>query len=497
MTRTRPFQTILETSERVAWRLDDVLPPEAGFDFTRPFLPDGLARVAGLDFLDEPARLVLNQIRGHGYLALFGIVEEFILPFVLDHARGDLGGDDFRTRALLGFAAEEAKHIQLFKRFRDTYERGTGLRPGVVGPPDAIARAVLGHGALGVALAILHIEWMTQRHYVDSVKGDDALEPRFKSLLHHHWLEEAQHARLDGLVALELAARLAPDELDRGIDDYLAICRALDGLLRAQVELDLASLRVAAGAPRSAADTARLRDAQLAALRWTFIGSGITHPSFLAVVDRISPDGAARVRAAANLYRQERPMSQSQTAPANVILNGFDTQVMAADVEAIAADASRAPVTFRASTVWTGGASSRTEVESYDLGGQTILRRHTIRTDEPTELWGGNSAPNPQDLLLAALGSCMMFGFVAGCTKRGIVVHAVAIDTELALDLRGPLGLDPAIKPGAESIRYTIRVSGTGTPEQLAEVHEEMKALSPNRFHVSQPIRLESRLVVA
>ena len=31
--------------------------------------------------------MTLNQIRGHEYLAMFGLVEEFILPYVVDHAR--------------------------------------------------------------------------------------------------------------------------------------------------------------------------------------------------------------------------------------------------------------------------------------------------------------------------------------------------------------------------------------------------------------------------
>ena len=38
---------------------------------------------------------------------------------------------------------------------------------------------------------------MTQLHYLDSVKDDGDLDPLFKSLLRHHWMEEAQHAKLD------------------------------------------------------------------------------------------------------------------------------------------------------------------------------------------------------------------------------------------------------------------------------------------------------------
>jgi hypothetical protein len=44
------------------------------------------------------------------------LVEEFILPFVLDHARPQLQGDDYRVRAFLAFAAEEAKHNKIFPR---------------------------------------------------------------------------------------------------------------------------------------------------------------------------------------------------------------------------------------------------------------------------------------------------------------------------------------------------------------------------------------------
>ena len=111
------FKTVLATSLRAAWQIDDVLPPDAQLDLTRPLLPERLARTNEIAGLRESERLVLNHIRGHEYIAMFGLVEEFILPFVLDHARPQLNEDDWRTRALLNFASEEAKHIQLFKQF--------------------------------------------------------------------------------------------------------------------------------------------------------------------------------------------------------------------------------------------------------------------------------------------------------------------------------------------------------------------------------------------
>jgi len=292
--KTYTFEATLRSAQKIDWKIEDLIGGERRLDFSRPFLPEALARVEELDFLDATERRTLNQIRGHTYLAIFGLVEEFILPFVLDHARPQLSGDDWRVRALLQFAQEEAKHIHLFKRFREEFERGFGHRCDVIGPPAAIAEAVLAHDPLGVALAILQIEWMTQRHFVDSVHGDDRLDPLFRSLLRHHWMEEAQHAKLDTLVVEALAEGRSEAERARGVDAYLAIGAFLDGGLKQQVELDLEAFQRAIGRRLGASELERLRAQQLQANRWTYLGSGMTHPEFLATVEGLGY--AQRVR---------------------------------------------------------------------------------------------------------------------------------------------------------------------------------------------------------
>ena len=185
---TFTWPEILAASEKVDWRVQDLMGPEHHFDFDKPFLPESLARVRRLEFLSPREQLLLNQIRGHGYLYTFGLVEEFILPFVVDQARAGFGGDTDRDRSLMTFAEEEAKHIQLFARFRERFRAGFGFECEVIGPPAAVAAAVLAHDALSVGLVTLQIEWMSQRHYLDSIENDQALDPRFKSLLRHHWM---------------------------------------------------------------------------------------------------------------------------------------------------------------------------------------------------------------------------------------------------------------------------------------------------------------------
>jgi hypothetical protein len=237
----------------------------------------------------------LNQIRGNAYLYIFGLVEEFILPFLLDHARPQLLGDDYRVRALLQFAGEEAKHIQLFKLFREEFERGFGHSCAVIGPPEAIAEAVLAHDPMAVAMAILHIEWMTQRHYLDSVKDNQALDPQFKSLLKHHWMEEAQHAKLDTLLIEALSEGRSSEEIATAVEQYIEIGGFLDGGLAQQTQFDLDAFERATGRTLTAGERENLLERQRQANRWTYLGSGMTHPNFLATLESLAPEARARV----------------------------------------------------------------------------------------------------------------------------------------------------------------------------------------------------------
>lgn len=289
------FREALAASEKIVWRVEDIIGGDKKLDFTKAFMPETFARVEKLPFLTPDQRRVLNQIRGHGYLYIFGVVEEFIVPFVLDHVRQQLRGDEYRMRAFLTFADEEAKHIHLFKRFRQEFERGFGSSCAVIGPSEEIGKAVLAHHPLAVALAILQIEWMTQRHYIDSVKDDQTLDPLFKSLLRHHWQEEAQHAKLDTLMVDALAATCSQREIDKAVGEYLEIGGMLDGGLRQQVEFDLESLTRATGRELTLSGRSQFIEVQHQANRWTFLGSGMTHPNFLAALEGLGSGSRERI----------------------------------------------------------------------------------------------------------------------------------------------------------------------------------------------------------
>lgn len=296
------FSDVLASSVKAAWQVEDVLPPEAELDFGRRFLPEALARTAGHASLSDDEKRVLNQIRGHEYLSLFGLVEEFILPFVLDHARPQLNGDDHRVRALLNFASEEAKHIHLFRLFHERFTSAFGTPCEAIGPGEAIAAEVLRHDPLSVALVILQVEWMTQSHYVDSVRDDGDLDPLFKSLLKHHWMEEAQHAKLDTLMVEALAEGRDEAGIMAAIDGYLEIGAFLDGGFEAQSGLNLDAFERATGRTLDPGQREQLQAQQHQALRWTYLGSGMAHPKFMATLAALSPAAADRIAAVAPAF---------------------------------------------------------------------------------------------------------------------------------------------------------------------------------------------------
>lgn len=294
------YQQTLASSLRGAWELDDVLRADQELDFTLNFMPESLARTAALTQLSAEEQKLLNQISAHQYLAIFGVVEEFIVPFVLDHARPHLRDDDWRVRALLNFASEEAKHIHLFKRFHEAFVRGFPVQPQLIGPSEAIGAEVLRHDPLAVALVILMIEWMTQQHYLGSIRDDGRLDPLFKSLMRHHWIEEAQHAKLDTLIVDALAEGRTEEEWERTMDAFFEIGGFLDTGLAAQAGFNMAALEQLTG--RTFADRDEMVAQQHQAARWTYLGSGMVHERFKATLEAHSPAAARRIAEAAPLF---------------------------------------------------------------------------------------------------------------------------------------------------------------------------------------------------
>jgi uncharacterized OsmC-like protein len=193
--------------------------------------------------------------------------------------------------------------------------------------------------------------------------------------------------------------------------------------------------------------------------------------------------------------QEDKDMSITAIKEANVV-NGIDVDALKNIIAEVKDDPAKGLVEFRVKSDWKGQTRSETSVGTYKIGGKQVLRRFKMNVDEPFELLGANTAPNPQEYLMTALNACIMVGYVAGAAVNGITLRKVEIETSGQLDLRGFLGLDQNIKPGYESIEYVVRIAGDGTPEQFRQIHENVIKTSPNYFNISRPVRLEGKLQV-
>src|SRR5689334_16796253 len=189
-------------------------------------------------------------------------------------------------------------------------------------------------------------------------------------------------------------------------------------------------------------------------------------------------------------------MSARTKAAESTVVNGVNVDDLFALIDGVRREPAKGMTNWHVTTTWQGQARSRAEIESFEIGGEDVPRRFSIDIDEPRELGGSNNFANLQEHLIAALNACMTVGYVALCAVRGITLESLAIETDGDIDLRGFLGIDPAVPPGYETLRYTVRIKGSGTKEQFAEVHEAVMATSPNFYNLSRAVALKPALIV-
>lgn len=178
----------------------------------------------------------------------------------------------------------------------------------------------------------------------------------------------------------------------------------------------------------------------------------------------------------------------------NTTLNGIDLTALQQFAEGVSQNPDNAKAKFSVTTDWEGQTRTVATVKSYDLQGKTYQHDFKIAADEPATLLGRDSAPNPQELLMAALNACMSVGYIATAATLGVTVRSLQIETEGELDLRGFLGLDENVNPGYDQVRYTVRIDADGTPEQMEAIHKTVIRTSPNFANFSRAIQMVPKL---
>ena len=87
-------------------------------------------------------------------------------------------------------------------------------------------------------------------------------------------------------------------------------------------------------------------------------------------------------------------------------MNGIDVAAFQQFAEKVTQNPEKAKARFNVETRWAGQTRSVSTMKSYELFGDSIERTFHVAADEPSEILGSDTAPNPQELLMAALNAC-------------------------------------------------------------------------------------------
>lgn len=178
------------------------------------------------------------------------------------------------------------------------------------------------------------------------------------------------------------------------------------------------------------------------------------------------------------------------------LLNGIDTAALQGFAQGIAEDSSKRHARFNVKTKWEHQTRSVATVTRYHLSGNEYPRSFEIVSDEPIELLGKNTAPNPQELLMAALNACLSVGYAVNASVMGITIHSLEIETDGELDLRGFLGLDESVNPGYDEVSYVVRLHTDAPAEKVEELHRVVTKTSVNLANFSKAIRMVPTLEI-
>lgn len=277
---TERYAHCIAASRRVRWDIDRDVIRARRFDFSRPFLPEGLSRVGRLEFLSPAERVRLSQVQGRTYANMFGLVERFIGIQMLSSSRHHWFGDQVALEALVRFTEEELKHQELFRRIERL--AADGMAPGYEFVPtaNAVASQVLEASTWAVLALACHIELFTQVHYRESIEPAGELSELYKDVFLFHWKEESQHAILDELEWERENARLTPKERDAAVDDLIALVGAIDRILQQQANADARYFADTNPQAFTPAQAVRIEAGLLDAYRWQYIVSGVQAPRF-------------------------------------------------------------------------------------------------------------------------------------------------------------------------------------------------------------------------
>jgi uncharacterized OsmC-like protein len=122
--------------------------------------------------------------------------------------------------------------------------------------------------------------------------------------------------------------------------------------------------------------------------------------------------------------------------------------------------------------------NAKTRLEEGVRCSATVRNFAPLGVDEPPELGGSDSAMNPVELILAALGTCQEIMYAAYASVLGIGLDGVEVDVKGYLDARGLFGMAD-VYPGYERLHFETRIDSSAGEDEIRKLVDIVESHCP------------------
>jgi uncharacterized OsmC-like protein len=139
--------------------------------------------------------------------------------------------------------------------------------------------------------------------------------------------------------------------------------------------------------------------------------------------------------------------------------------------------------TYKAQTKWIEGSKTETKIRDFK-----------ISIDESLEFKGTNTAPNPVELLLAALGGCVILTYRGYAKKVGLNIEDLIVNLEGDMIPGGWLDDQGRERRGFKQIRYEVQIKTEAPEERVRQLHELVEKKCPVHDILSNKTEIKSKI---
>ena len=124
--------------------------------------------------------------------------------------------------------------------------------------------------------------------------------------------------------------------------------------------------------------------------------------------------------------------------------------------------------TYKAQTKWLEGTKAETKI-----------REFKVIVDEPLELKGTNTAPNPVELFLASLGGCVALTYHGYAKRFEVDIEDLVVNLEGDMIPGGWVDEQGRERRGFKQIRYEVQIKTEGPAEKVRKLHNLVEEKCP------------------